>query len=109
MCYIFCKIANNKVLKIPNFCHHRQTQSFFYCHQLTLTYFIYLKWIPQSVECTRYEPETPNESMSKCQAQQFSTQVSLKNIKFGEENNHSTSKKPRELLTRDNDILLVQT
>jgi hypothetical protein len=63
----------------------------------------------QGVEFTRYETQTPIGSMPECQVPQFSTQVDLENITFEEGENLSVKKKTRELFTREDDILLIQS
>lgn len=64
----------------------------------------------QSGEFTCYEPETSTGSMSECHVSQSSTQVGLENITFGEKKKkRSAPTKPRELFTRDEDIILIQT
>nr|ABN08159.1 hypothetical protein MtrDRAFT_AC155882g6v2 [Medicago truncatula] len=63
----------------------------------------------QGVQFTHCELGTSIGSMSECQVPQFSTQVGLENISLVEKKRRSTQKKPRELFTRDEDILLIQT
>jgi len=51
----------------------------------------------QSGEFTRYEPETPIESMSECHVSQFLAQVSLENITLGEKKTLCSQKASRAI------------
>jgi hypothetical protein len=47
--------------------------------------------------------------MSECQVPEFSTQVDLENIMLQEGEKLSNKKKPREVLTREEDMVLIQS
>ncbi|XP_058783494.1 glutathione S-transferase T3-like [Vicia villosa] len=61
------------------------------------------------INFSHHEPETPNEFMSERQVPQFSTQVGVENITIDKEQRRPVKKKPREVFTREEDTLLMQS
>ncbi|XP_058771944.1 glutathione S-transferase T3-like [Vicia villosa] len=62
------------------------------------------------VNFSLHEPETPNGFMSERQVPQFSTQVGIENTTIEKEQRRSVKKKkPREVFTREEDTLLMQS
>jgi len=62
----------------------------------------------QGVQFTHYEPGTPIGTMSECQVSQFPLKLVLKIFHLRRKKRCSAQKKPWELFTRDEDILLIQ-
>lgn len=60
------------------------------------------------VESSRHEPETPIGFMFEHQVLQFSTQVVIENTRIKKKMKDIPLKKHRELLTSDDDTLLMQ-